>query len=115
MEPCDANTTNTVVLVELDKIVRRLDSIDDKVSAIHAVNERIKKEASFRRKYRDVPLYNNTTTDGLSSHETNLIVDDDDEEDDEEDVQDDEDDGIVLAQPIRRKSKCRYCSCCSIT
>lgn len=93
----EPTTTNAVILRELDKIVRRLDTIDDKVTAIHAVNERIKKEASFRRTYRDVPLYG-----GGDEEELGTCTEEDEEEE------------SASGEPILH-AKRPYCACCIIT
>lgn len=51
------NSFEFVVLTELGKINKRLDTIDNKVTETYAVHERIKKEANFRHTYSKVSLY----------------------------------------------------------
>lgn len=46
-----------LVRLEFDKLNRRFDAIENKVSDIHATHERIKKEAAFKRQYTETPLY----------------------------------------------------------
>ena len=107
MEPFD--TSNTVVLRELDKIMRRFDSLEDKVNAMYAVNERIRKEASFRRTYRDVPLYSAVDHDNIG----NMVVADDDEDESVEDEEEEE--GMVIRDtPTKRNCFTQMSGCCII-
>lgn len=57
MEDKESSSLFPLLITELDKLNRRLDTIENKVNDIHATHERIKKEASFKRSYRETPLY----------------------------------------------------------
>lgn len=52
-------SVSNVVRDAFDKLNRRFDSIENKVSDIHATHERIKKEASFKRQYSEIPPLTN--------------------------------------------------------
>lgn len=83
--------------------------MEDKVNAMYAVNERIKKEASFRRTYRDVPLYSAVGHNSIG----NMVVEDDDED---ESVEDEEEEGVMIGDtPVKRNCCTQMRDCCVIT
>lgn len=96
------NSFEFVVLTELGKLNKRLDTIDDKVTEIHVVNERIKKEANFRRTYSKVPLYG-------AKHITHT-----DYNEDSSSSGSDTDEGIIDQNMLRNRPVGKKDNCCSI-
>lgn len=79
-----------------------LDEIDNKVTEIHTVHERIKKESTFKRTYTSVPLYGAkyySHNDEVSDNET-------EEEEEEEEYEEDEE------EEYRRCCKRFWCNMC---
>lgn len=91
----------TLLLREIEKLNRRLDTMDDKLSGICVVNERIKSEATFKRTYTQTPLYG---AKHLSP--TDYGGDSTEEDDDESDH--------MVADPMMKNLKKSHNCCCVI-
>ena len=96
------DSLSNVVRDEFDKLNRRFDSIENKVSDIHATHERIKKEAAFKRQYSEIPPLYGAKHLSLTDYDK-IEVEDDDSGDD---------DGLTPMNKTTCRRRC--CCCCTI-
>ena len=86
MEEVDESYINDLYLREFDKLHRRLDAIENKLTDICVVNDRIKKEAAFKRTYSQTHLYGakhfamSDYNSGDSDNDSNEIIEDEEME-----------------------------------
>ncbi len=93
-------TKEDLILRELDKINRRFDGFDNKLTEMYIVNERIKKEASFKRTYTPVPIYGAKHISHSSYYDNKVEFDDDNSASE----------SMLSNEPVKQKSY----SCCTI-